>query len=485
MSQVLALEWDNSEARLVVAVSRGGRVVIEQAFAVPLRLPGADEEQQEVDIGAGIAAALAAHGIGRSETLVAVGRASIELRQLSLPPAPDDELPELVRFQAMREFNQFEEDWLLDFVPSDEATQEGPRGVLAAAIGPELVEQIQRTCQKAGLTPERLILRPCAAASLLGRTHPAGPTPPRLLVDLLSEEADLTVMIDRKVVFLRTTRISGDPLQDGDQRRALVAEIRRTIAAAENQLGGRRIEAIAVCGSGEQHAAMAESIEKDLGTPTKLFDPFAGLSLSRELGERLPDQPGRFTPLLGMALAELEQTGHAIDFLHPRRRPQPPSRQPKLVAAGAVVVLLVGSLFGYRSLQRKWVNDDIRRLTNENKQLEREVAAAKKAVEAERAVRRWTDTDVVWLDELHKLSSDFLPAKQVMVTKLRFVPAVARGGRIEVEGLADKATSITELEDGLRNESRRVVDAGSGDDQSNKFYPKRFGSSIYVEPEQQ
>jgi len=485
MPQVLALEWDSSEARLVVAGSRGERVAIDQAFAVPLRRPqGEEEAQEEVDVGRQIAAALSARGIGRFTTLVAVGRASIELRQLNLPPAPDNELPELVSFQAMREFNQFDEDWLLDFVPLDEAQAEGPRSVLAAAIGPELVAQIQRTCEKAGLTPERLILRPCAAASLLGRTHPAGPAPPRLLVDLLSDEADLTVMLDRKVVFLRTTRIGGDPLQNADQRPALFAEIRRTIAAAENQLGGRRIEAITLCGSGEQHAALAQSIGKDLGAPTELFDPFAGLSLSRELRGELPDHSGRFAPLLGMALAELEQTGHAIDFLHPRRRPQPPSRRPKLLVAGMAAVVLVGAVLGYRSLQRRWVAGDIGRLSGEIKQQEKEVAAAKKAVGAATAIQKWTETDVVWLDELYRLSTDFVPAKQAMLTDLRLTPG-SRGGKMTLDGLAARQADVVELESGLDNPLRRVVDKGSSDEASNKFYSRQFSTEVYVEPEKQ
>ena len=135
----------------------------------------------------------------------------IELRHLSLPPAPDEELPELARFQAMREFALFDEDWLLDFVPLDEQTEadeeERPRNVLAAAIGPELVKQIRKTCDEAGLMAERIVLRPCAAASLVERAEPAGDLPPRLLVDLLADEVDLTVVAGRKVVFLRTTRI--------------------------------------------------------------------------------------------------------------------------------------------------------------------------------------------------------------------------------------------------------------------------------------
>ena len=482
----MALEWDGSEARLVVASSRGDRGVIEQAFAVALRPPQAGEDpEEEVDVGGQITAALAARGIGRLETLVAVGRASIELRQLSLPPAPDDELPELVRFQAMREFNQFDEDWLLDFVPLDEAQEDEPRSVLAAAIGPELVEQIQRTCESAGLTPQRLILRPCAAASLLGRARSAEPTPRLLLIDLLADEADLTVMIDRKVVFLRTTRLTDDPLENADQPRALLAEIRRTIAAAENQLGGERIETIALCGSGEQHAALAASIERELSTPTKLFDPFDGLSLGGQLRGNLPDNPGRFTPLLGMALAELERTGHAIDFLHPRRPPAPPTRRRSVVVAGVAAVVLAGSFFGYRGLERKWLNADIKKLTNESRQLERNVEAARKAVKAVEAIKPWTDSDVVWLDELRKLSEDFPPAKKAMLNDMTFSSPRSAGGTMTLKGLAADVAAITEMEDGLRNESRRVADQGRFVDDSNKFYKRRFTLFVHVDAEKQ
>jgi len=123
MPQLLAIEWDGGEARLVVAATRGERVVIEQAFSVGLDSGEPGETAGERSVGGQIAAALAARGIGRIDTLAAVGRSSIELRQLSLPPAPEAELPEMVRFQAMREFNEFDESWLLDFVPIDQPAQ--------------------------------------------------------------------------------------------------------------------------------------------------------------------------------------------------------------------------------------------------------------------------------------------------------------------------------------------------------------------------
>ncbi|MEE8451609.1 MAG: hypothetical protein V3R99_06825 [Thermoguttaceae bacterium] len=489
MPQFLALEWNSDEARLVVASTRGSQVHVEHAFSVALdsRQPGEDAE--EADVGGKIAAALAARGLGRIDTLVAVGRTSIELRQLSLPPAPDDELPDMVRFQAMREFNELDDSWLLDFVPTDDP-EDGPRSVLAAAVGPQLVDQIRRTCEAANLKAQRLILRPCAAASLLNRSSPDSPSPDsregklRLLVDLLSDEADLTVMSGRKVVFLRTTRLGGDPLTESDQAAALLGEIRRTMAAAQNQLAGRRVESIVLCGSGEQHAALALSIENGLSTPTTLFDPFSGLNLSRELRKRLPDHPGRFAPLLGMAAAELEQTPHAIDFLHPRRRPEAVGQQKKYVMIGLAVGLLVAAYFGYRSLDRSWLLDDINKYTADSEKLDEGVDRANAAKKAAAEIEKWTATDVVWLDELRRLSKDFPAADQAMLTQLVLVRGSTKGGTMTLNGLALDATAITDVERRLREDASRGVEGtGSSQDDAIKHYSWRFSSKLTVESE--
>ena len=145
----------------------------------------------------------------------------------------------MVRFTAMREFNALEDDWPLDYMSIDDAPDQ-PRSVLAAAISSEMVRQIVGTCHTAGLKPRRLILRPCGAASLYCRQQADGRPKARLLVELLVDEADLTVIIDRKVIFLRTARLPGDPLTDAEAGQALLAEFRRTMAAVQNQLGGAR-----------------------------------------------------------------------------------------------------------------------------------------------------------------------------------------------------------------------------------------------------
>src|SRR4029078_2109697 len=111
------------------------------------------------DVGGVLAKALAEHGLARSEAMVAVGRANIEVRFLATPPVPEDELREVVRFQAMRQFTTLGDDWPLDFVPLG-PNADGGMNVLAAAIAPELLKQIQKDCTTVGITIGKLLLRP-------------------------------------------------------------------------------------------------------------------------------------------------------------------------------------------------------------------------------------------------------------------------------------------------------------------------------------
>ncbi|MGD0517067.1 MAG: hypothetical protein ABSA26_05980 [Thermoguttaceae bacterium] len=477
MPQLLALEWNGSEARLAVASSRGDHVLVEQAFSIELRPREAGGEKSEVDIGARLASALGARGLGRLDTLVAIGRTNIELRQLSLPPAPDDELPDLVRFQAMREFNEFDEKWLLDFVPLGDSPDE-PRTVLAAAIGPELVEQIQQTCQAAGLKPRRLVLRACAAASLLARSESARQGELRLLIDLLSDEADLTVMSNGRVVFLRTMRLGGDP----PQPQVLIGEVRRTMAAVQNQLGGRKVDSIVLCGVGAQHAEMAQRIEKDLAVPTELFDPFQGLKLGEELRSAPPEHPGRFAPLIGLLLAELEHTGHAVDFLHPRRRQEQPKKWKRFVLPAVAAAVLIVGYMAYVQIARANFTQNILDLTAKSATLDTELKEANKVQDMVKEIDKWTATDVWWLDELEQLCRKFPPANDAMLTKLSFGPGkLSRGGLIALEGLAKSQASITSMEQRLIDPTHQVTNNGNSENsKSNTQYSIEFKEDLSI-----
>lgn len=480
MPRLLALEWNDDEARVVVATSRGGQVVFEQAFAVDLR-SGSGGEAAEVGSDERIATALAARRLTRMGTLVTVGRSDIELRHLSLPAAPDDELPEMVRFQALREFNVLGEDWPLDFLPLDEDPEQ-PRHALAAAINVDLVEGIRRTCHTAGLKPTRMVLRPCAAASLVCRQQPAPPEQLWLLVDVLAEEADLTATVGEKTAFLRRARLRGDPLTTPAAAEALLSEIRRTIVAAQNQLGGRRVERVVLCGGGPGHGALAESIREQLPVPLELFDPFAGLTTEGDLRRGLPDHPNRFAPLLGMLWDELDGKPHALDFLNPRRRPEPPSRRNTYALAGLAVALAVLLMLGYGWLQSSWLKADIKKLGEDSAELDKLVERSDRIEKAADEIEKWTQRDVVWLDQLRWLSENVPKAEDVMLTQLTLSSLGARP-EITVDGQAKSVDAATRLDSGLQDSSHRLVGKTKSEDPSKKPYPVQFRSSLLIGPE--
>ena len=130
---------------------------------------------------------------------------------------------------------------------------------MLAAVAPGQIGEIQATCHEAGVKAQRILLRPCAAAALYCRARPAGsPGQIRLLIDLLSGEADLTVLEDQTVVFLRSARMPGSPLESVEAADLLSSEIRRTMAAAQNLLGGRRAQSLLLFGTTLKHNGLRE-----------------------------------------------------------------------------------------------------------------------------------------------------------------------------------------------------------------------------------
>ena len=475
MARLIALEWDAKEVRLAVGRTRGTSLVVEQALAVALPPKEAGKEPGgEAEVGSALASAVARLGLGRAEALVAVGRASIELRFLSTPPVPPEELPDVVRFQALRQFTTLGEDWPLDFVPLS-PNADGGMNVLAAAISPELVEQIRKACATANLTVRRLVLRPFAAASLLQQELADGKC--RMIIDLLQDEADLTVLIGPQVIFPRTVRLP--TLTEPEAlARAVLGESRRTMIAAQNQLGGRRVEEVIIFGDGAHHSVLKQLLEKELSLEVRLVDPLERVEWSDARAER-PELPGTFAPLMGLLGDEAAGRPPALDFLHPRRRPEPPNQRRRLVMAAAAVgaVLLLG--FGWLQWQLWALDAEITRLTIERNSQDK---LAKKSAEPVRSAAKLDEfaaRDAVWLDELARLAQRLPPPEAVIVTELT-ARQTKDGPEMTISGYADTANRVAELEDSLRDERHTVSGKGTTQDLRRQQLPWTFEETVTI-----
>ncbi len=478
MSKYLAVEWDDREVRLVIANQRGAAAVLEQAFAVPLPA-AADGRPQTAAIVAGtLRDALAGQSVKRFETLAAVGRPSIELKDLTLPPVPDDELPEMVRFQAMRDFTHLGDDWPLDFIPIPGEAGE-PRGVLAAAIPPDTLAELRAVCQQAGVELNHLVLRPCSAAALLARRQPGGDQV-RMLIDLLGDEVDLTALVGDTPIFMRTARLPLDTSLP-ESTRPLIAEVRRTIGAVHNRLKDRRVEAITLCGDGPQHNALAEQMGQELNLPAQLFDPFAGFELADDLRRALPDRRGRYAPLLGMVATAAAEAPHMLDFLAPRKRPVAKTRRRELTIAAAALGVLLVAFAAYTYWQLSQIDGQIATLDDRSKALEKQNTASAALKKDMVELDRWVAGDVPWLDVLAKVSTKAPKSEEAMLTNFKAVSNQKGGAELHLQGLVRTHEALAGLETGLRDSPNKVVVNGIDRDETKKRYPWSFKADVVID----
>ena len=466
MGKILAIDWDRHQLRYVLAMTGRRSVKVLAAAAVPMLMTQGEDDPEERPDPAGTMRAKLGRKASRLPALVGVDRASIETMTLTLPPATDDELPELVLNQAMRDSPSVTEETPLDFLPqSDDPTE--PREVLVATLAANAMSQIKQACAEAGIKPIRMLMRPYASASLFLRSELAETGEASLLVNLVGDEVDLTVVAKGKIVFTRTARIphSNDQAET-DQR--VLAEIGRTLMVAmQHQIGDQAVARICFCGSQGDHEELENKAAEQFELPVVVFDPFDAVEIARRA---VPAESGAFTSLLGMLLDEAHQAKHAIDFLNPRQVPKPPDRR-RLYAAVAALLIIGGMyMWDEQSKELEKLDATIATLTQKHNEAKQEATVADWQIKQAGAIRAWLSSEVNWLDEVRDMSVRFPSGQDMVVLRMNLAPGRGgRGGAVTFSGLARDPRILIGMEKEMRDSgndisSKRLQQRGSGGD---------------------
>jgi Tfp pilus assembly PilM family ATPase len=405
MPRIFAIDWDRNEARAILMSSGPTGTSVSGVWAAKLE-PAEGTSLSGKQVGARLAEVIGRDLSDKATTIVGVGRDHVQIKLLSLPPAPDEELPDLVRFQAEREFTALGSEAALDYIPlsGDADTQ---HQVLAVALSPAGITEAREAAQGVGLEVDRITVRALAAVSLVERAGAVGANAVTLIVNPLGDEADLIVLDVGKAVLMRTVRLP-DPDQQAARQRTLTGEIRRTVAAARQQLGDRPIEQVLLCGNSSA-VDQVDGLGEDLGLTVKMFDP-AAHAPSGFAGSRVPPASlARFSSVLGMALAEADRRPPIVDFLNVRKKVERARfTREHAIAAGAAAALLF--MFGmYLWWQNHKISSEMTRVEIELKQHKKAVKELAETKELADAVATWDLTRVNWLDELTGLSIHMRP----------------------------------------------------------------------------
>lgn len=491
MPRILAIDWDRREARALLISSGATGTSVTGAWTASLATADGSALNGK-QVGTRLAAAISEQISGKITTIVAVGRDNVQMQLLSLPPAPAGELPDMVRFQAERDFTTLGADAALDYVPiSGDATT--PNQVLAMALSTAGVTEVRELCQALNVEPTRITLRACASASLVHRAGLIDAEHIALIVNPLIDEADLTVQAGEKTVLMRTVRLP-DATQRESRQRALLGEIRRTMTAVRQQLADRKVEQVIICGSEDSDAA--QQFSSDLDVPVTPFP----VQPQAPAGFATQDMPGdardRFAAPLGMSLNEADRRPPIIDFANVRKKAErrPFTRTHALAAAAVASVLL---FFGAQLWQQiAGASGTLQMLNAEIADTESEAEGFDDEVKKAAAIDRWLATDVNWLDELEQFArrvrpkpltdKEFPVDSDIVVTQItvtRPAGSDAEGGQLVLQAKAKSDAAVRDLEQRLRDEYHRVMPGSLQRDASVPGYPRSLDLVLRVLPQ--
>jgi len=450
----LAVDWDAQSLRVVQFRARGDRIDILKAVSVPIPLEIRQDDAES--LGAFLRQALTQAGIRDRRAALTIPREKVVLNTLNVPPTPLDELPALVQFQAVKELPFAADQGTLDFTVRGAHDPKAPAEVLYAAVRNEALNLYTQVAREAGLTVERVGLRP--HANLVAFTAGTDLAQKRLClaIDVGPHLTEINLTREGGLLFSRSasvrlafegeSAIDTDTLTDSkivghavpnfsaasesvrDAVAALMVEITRSFEAYRATDPGARLDQIIVAGATGVEATLAEELHERLSAQAELYNP--GLALE------LPPQRARelrgFSAAIGLAMCTNVAATQQFNFLAPKRAVAPRAKQlrrmPRWVMAAAAVIL---SVLVFRRYVVEPKQAEIAKLKANTSAVTRELKGYAKGkthidgvVDLSNrvdAVRNWFDSQQTWTSDLVELTRAFPSDKDAYITMVNFV----------------------------------------------------------------
>ena len=476
---LVAIEFEEDQLQVAIAQKSGQRFRVSNIFV--LDVTGVDD----VASGEALRNKLGELRESKSDAIAIVSRSLAEIRELTVPPAPDDELPDMIRFQARNEFASLNDQWKLDYITLTH-NPESPRKVLAAAVSPQLETRIQTVCQHAGIKLKRIVLRPFATLDLMKPEivkSELGSGNLALIVDQNVDSTDLSVVQDGKMLSTRTVRIPRT--QSTDQRsKLMITEVRRTLASHKmTSGGGESIEHVFVSGEEARYRHLKGNLENKLQMTVTFIDPLSLVEIVKRPETDGDNDLARFTSLLGALKTEASGTAPELDFANVRKPVVKKTDLSKLYLYGALAALIafVGLFFSWYILSTQAAEIERER--------ENLVAAIKvnsgdgkfpsvdQKLNEVRLIDQWKIEDVNWLAELSSFSSRYLLPDDVIADS--FTGSVQRDGTPKIVLRGRIVEDLTKTDQLIRELSGRPyvvepIDTGTVASDQASEYPSTF-----------
>lgn len=351
------------------------------------------------------------------------------------------------------------------------------------------MKQISQIAEETSLDLRCVVLRPSAAAMLYSikasNSENAGDI---VLVDLLADEIEIVIYRGKKIAFMRSVRM---PQQTSGRINQIAGEVRRSLMACTTEPINPVTPEIIVWGRHDAHASDVSELQSVLPCNVQTLDPFTLVNFDKQVRtdefQRL--DTGRFASLFGLLLAHASMPSSTaqhpllMDFKNPRRITEKRKSYKRPISFGllGLSVASVLSFLSWSSLKER--AELVNRRESELKSLQSDVKKAEQSITRTELVDQFLDGNVIWLEQLRRLTDKMPPADQVIVKTISAKSNVAAGGGQLILQAAAKAPGVVhEMEASIRDEDHSVGGTGTNDLGEDQDYRWGFTHVISIAP---
>ncbi len=379
------------------------------------------KDQKSFELGRRIRRVLHENGVRGGRLIFVLSRDHVEILNLVVPKMPENDLPDIVKNQVLRDSTTFNEGFPLDFLPLKSGEQFEGQKILSASISRIDLRHLKTTGSALGGKMSRLELRLTALSEFV-RAGLIEISDPTLLVQEASDEISFALFDHGEPAYLRSVRIQSE-LSDSDRTERLKKEITRTLMIGSE---GEPVQKVLLFGGPDDYGRLTEDLTAQ-GIDVQKVDPFRlpGVGVT---ARTLPENPGRFAPLVGGLLAEIPKGKPVLDLLHPRQKPKPPNYSLYFILF--FIALGVGLGFLWR-----WNKKDLAAKLAELQSLQSKAAALQAEYQSLNPqftilnnASRWNQFGVNVLDELRDITERIPTAPELAVSRLAYDGLDARFG---------------------------------------------------------
>lgn len=489
MSRILAIEWDDAGVQFVLSEVTGNTSRIED-YARHAWPDSLTVKESAPAAGEWLAGKIRELGAEETRVVVALPREAVVIRRLSLPPAPDAELPDLVRFQASAKLSTPVDRLKIDFLPLplDQAHPDEGRSVLVAAWERLKFDFVKGAIQAAGCELSAVTISPVAISYLvpqLARVAGCNPQAPLLVVMHDTQRIEIVIVEHGSVIFTHQSRLGDGHVED--DLIEVLQEIQRAVMAFEQNHPGVEIEQVLLLESGDEQDDLDIALEARFG---QKLHRFTRDGMTQVLGQSVPahaEWPRLIVPL-GATLQGMTSTGiGGIDFVHPRRPPDKVNirRQRMLQAGGAVgaLVVLWALWMGWQVIS---LRGEIAELETEKSDLTEFIRHGQPAIEAARLIEgEWNSKRFRPLALLQDLQPQLGDRNRFYLTEYRVSPVAGPSGvRIDAFGRAVESDDVADIHHRLSEAEYEITPTvPASDPTKDPDYPVVYDLELFPSPQ--